>query len=150
MAQRKAKPPARKKPGEKRGAPKGKFKNPPFVATEEQKRAVMILRATGKTQEMIALKLGISEDTLIKHFPHELSEGLEWANSELGGVLYKKAHGGDTKALEMWFDRRGGPEWRKKTGLEHSGLNGAPIQTRDVTKLTDAQVAALAALDDSQ
>jgi AraC-like DNA-binding protein len=134
-----------KKRSDRRGTPKGKgvragnggggkIGNPPFEATAEQREQVCEWAAAGVTQATMAAKLGISEDTLARHFRKELDDGLAVANAELGSVLYKKAKDGDIRAIEQWFDRRGGPEWKKKTALEHTGANGGPIEYRDLTE----------------
>lgn len=157
MAKRPTKTPA-KKP-DRRGCPKGKgtrqggsaargakargkIGNPPFVATKEQREIVIMGSACGRTHAMIAELLGISDDTLTRHFRKELDEGLEVVNARLGNKLYEGALSGDAKKLEMWFDRRGGPNWRKKTGVEHSGPNGAPIEYHDLSdEELDARIA---------
>lgn len=124
---------------DRRGTPKGKgtikrsngskIGNPKFEPTDLQRELVLSHAAVGTPQAIIAEELNISEDTLQRHFRKELDQGLARANSRLGSVLYKGALDGDTKKLEMWFDRRGGAEWQKKTGVELSGPGGGPVET---------------------
>lgn len=151
----KAKPRA-KKPGDRRGTPKGKatgvgkgrggggkIGNPPFEPTEDHRRIVLTGAAFGTPYPIIADEIGICEDTLRKYFRRELDEGLPRANARLGGVLYKKAEAGDQKAIDSWFDRRGGSEWKKKSALEHSGPDGSPIEYSDLSEEElDARIAA--------
>jgi hypothetical protein len=154
-------PPKSKKPTtnavkkiDKRGCPKGKgtragkggggrIGQPPFKATDKQRELVLSHAACGTPRHIIADEIGISEDTLTRHFRKELDDGLPRANARLGGVLFKAAEKGDMRALEQWFDRRGGAEWKKKTALEHSGPNGAPIEYRDLSdEELEARIAA--------
>lgn len=122
-----------------------KLGRPSFEPSEEQRQMVMILAAAGHIQKMMAARLGINVDTLRKHFRAELDEGTDYANSALGEVLYKKALSGDIKAIENWFDRRGGQPWRKITGSEHAGPDGAPLRIvadarRDLSHLTEEEL----------
>ena len=129
-------------------APPARKGRPPFVATDEQRKRVMILAAAGHTQATVADRIGLNVDTLRKHFRAELDEGTDFANAALGEVLYKKAIMGDTKCIENWFDRRGGSEWRKRTASETSGPDGGPIQVsatarRDMSLLSTDEIEAL-------
>ena len=120
---------------------------PSFLATDGQRKMVMILCASGHTQATMAVRIGINADTLRKHFRAELDEGTDFANSALGEVLYRKALTGDVKSMENWFDRRGGAKWRKRTASETSGPDGGPIQIaatarRDMSHLSTEEVEA--------
>lgn len=115
----------------------GKIGNPKFEPTDQMREQVLSHAAVGTPHPIIADQLGFSESTLTKYFQKELAQGLPTANATLGGVLYKGALAGDAKKLEMWFDRRGGPEWRKKSGVELSGPNGAPIRHEELSKPSD-------------
>jgi hypothetical protein len=128
-------------PGVRSSGPtqKGRIGNPPFVATDEQRDKVVLLAAVGTLQRLIADELGISVDTLERHFRAELDEAAVRANAKVGKTLFEGAIEGDAKKIEMWLDRRGGPDWRKRTGLEHTGANGGPIEYRD---LSDEEVEA--------
>ena len=110
---------------------------PPFVATDEQRRLAMIFAAAGHTQKTIAAKLGISIDTMQRHLKTEWDEGRGFANSMLGEVLFKEAMKGDVQAIREWFDRRGGPEWRRRVASEHSGPDGSPIRLEPVPPRRD-------------
>ena len=111
----------------------------------------MVMSAAGHTQATMAGRIGINVDTLRKHFRAELDEGTDFANSALGEVLYRKALSGDIKAIENWYDRRGGSGWRKRTASETSGPDGGPIQVaatarRDMSHLSTEEVEAFARL----
>lgn len=120
---------------------------PPFVSTEQQRKLVMALCAVGHTQETMAVRIGVNVDTLRKYFRTELEEGTNYANAALGEVLYRKALGGDVRAIADWYDRRGGSAWRKITGSEHAGPDGAPLQLiatarRDLSHFTEDELEA--------
>jgi DNA-binding CsgD family transcriptional regulator len=132
----------RRAPARRRGG------NPPFEATNEQRKMVMMLAAAGHTQKTIATRLVISVDTLQRHLKSEFDEGRDFANSSVGETLLKMAlRGDDVRAIDSWFDRRGGPEWRKVTGHEQSGPGGGPIRLsaeprRDLSHLSEEEIEA--------
>src|SRR5579883_3170244 len=123
---------------DRRGCPPGagqftrengsKFGNPEFVPTDEQRRATMLAAAAGHSQETIAARLNISLSTLKRHLLAEFNEGKGYANGCVGEVLLRAALAGDVKAIDSWFDRRGGPHWRRITGHEQTGKDGGPIR----------------------
>lgn len=115
----------------------GKIGNPKFVPTDEQRALVLSHAATATPYPIIAEELKIGESTLKRYFAKELEQGLPRANSRLGGVVYKEALAGNLRAVEMWFDRRGGVEWRKKSGVELSGPNGGAIRHEELSMPAD-------------
>lgn len=127
--------PAKSK-SDRRGTPKGKatrpgrgggrIGNPPFVATDEQRATIEQLSAVGTPHWLIAEELRISEDTLTRHFPHELERGLMRINARIGSQVAKAALEGDKASRFFWLKTRGG--WKERTVLEHTGENGAPIK----------------------
>jgi hypothetical protein len=122
-----------------------------FIPTQKNREQVSLWAAYGKSQEWMANKLKISEDTLLNHFRKEIDEGIEYANSELGGVLYMEAKKGNIRALEQWFDRRGGHKWKRITGQEHSGPEGGPIRYTEMTdEELDARLKQLTSEDGSE
>lgn len=125
----KAKP---KRKADKRGAPGGRFKNPPFVATAEQRIRVEAMVAAGAQQWLIAEDLGLSEDTLQRHFRPELDEGKHRAISKIGGSMVQKALNGDQDAAKFVLARIGG--WKSTTAVENSGPNGGPMQHEVTTR----------------
>lgn len=128
---------------DRRGAVKGAQNGQvPFVPTQKQREFVELQSAYGTPQEkMAAHKIfhsrefpdGISMITLTRHFRKEIDSGIEVANAQLGGVLFLEAQKGNVRALEQWFDRRGGAAWKRKVAQEHSGPDGGPIRYSDLT-----------------
>jgi hypothetical protein len=110
----------------------------PFVPTEKQREFVALEAAYGKSLEWICNHLPgakgqLCEQTLKTHFQKEIDEGVDYANAQLGGVLFAQARAGNVRALEQWFDRRGGTTWKRKVTQEHSGPDGGPIRYSDLS-----------------
>jgi hypothetical protein len=76
---------------------------------------------------VIALKLGISRDTLDRHFKAELADGRFDAVAHIGGKLIQKAMAGNMTAMIFYLRTQG--KWN--TRIEHTGLDGGPISTFD-------------------
>lgn len=137
-AKPKAKATAAKKRADKRGAPKGKgtisgkkvnggrIGNPPFKPTDEQRIQVEAYVAAGAQQWLIAEYLGISTDTLQRHFAVELEHGTARVNAKVGSSIVKKALDGDADFMRFYAARRAG--WKTTTAVEQSGPGGSPIQ----------------------
>jgi hypothetical protein len=106
----------------------GRIGNPPFQATEEQRIQVRTL-AKVCSQEMIATQLGISTDTLQRHFRRELDMGKAEAVSTIGAGLLKKAMDGNLTAMIFYLRTQG--KWN--TRVEHTGVDGGPIRTYDLS-----------------
>jgi hypothetical protein len=127
--------PSGRKPGETRGR-----KAP--VITEPMRQQVLMLTAMGATQTTIARGLKISVDGLQRHYRYELDNGISEANSKVAGALFKSAMGGNVTAGIWWEKTRAGK--REVSRHEHSGVDGAPITTFDLSGLTPDDRKALA------
>lgn len=93
----------------------------------------------------IARSVGISHDTLRKHYRDELDLGTVKANTAVAQSLYKKATGDGTSSVTaaiFWLKTRAG--WRETVALEHTGANGGPIEVKRASDLTDDQLADIA------
>jgi hypothetical protein len=106
----------------------------------------LILASCGHTQKVIADRIRVSVDTLQRHLKSEFDEGRDFANSSVGETLLREAMRGDVKAIAEWLDRRGGPEWRKRTASELAGPGGGPIRLsaepprRDLSMFTEEEL----------
>lgn len=93
---------------------------PEFKPTDEQRRFVTLCTMGGINHEQIAKTIGISRNTLEKHFREELDNAAAEANARVVGVAYEQAVSGQHPAMTMfWLKTRLG--WREKKELEHSG-----------------------------
>ncbi len=90
----------------------------PHQPTDAQRQTVQLHSMVGTTQEMIATILGISQDTLARHYRRELDIARDQANAAIGGALYKKAIAGDTTAMIFWMKTRA--RWRETLDLTNS------------------------------
>lgn len=101
----------------------------PFEPTEPQRELVRLMASYGVPQERIAQAVGVSENTLRKHFRFELSAGQDVANAQVVKTLYRMATSGDCPAATIfWVKARLG--WKEKAEIEVSGAGGAPITVK--------------------
>lgn len=61
-------------------------------------------------------------------------------------VKYREHVPPDTTAMIFWLKNRQPEKWRDRTHHEHTGKDGGPIQTLDLSKATDEQLATLEAV----
>jgi hypothetical protein len=95
--------------------------------TDENKRIVKMLAAVGVRHEDIAAKLDISSDTLVRKYKKELDEGRVDANAAVAQTLFQQAKAGNITAAIFWLKTRA--QWKENHVIEHTGLDGGPIQT---------------------
>lgn len=112
----------------------GRIGNPPFEATEEQRVQVRTL-AKVCSQPMIAEIIGVSTDTLQRHFRKELTIGKAEAVSTIGAKLLQKAMDGNLTAMIFFLRTQG--KWN--TRIEHVGADGGPIRTFDLSGYSTEQ-----------
>lgn len=139
------KPPAKARARkDRRGASKGRFGNAAFKPTAEQRIRVEAMVAAGAQQWFIAEDIGISIDTLARHFPSELEHGKHRALSKIGASMVTNALNGDHDAGKFVLARIGG--WKQTTAVEQSGPDGGPIvylndpPRRDLSHLTEEEL----------
>lgn len=84
----------------------------PHVPTDKSRAEVAALTSFGNTQEEIAGYIGISVDTLAKHYRDELDNSVVRANAKVAAKLFRKAvDGDDIKAQIFWLKTRA--RWRE-------------------------------------
>ena len=105
---------------------------PPHKPTDEQRKQVETLSGFGIPQVDIAREIGIHDETLRKHYRHELDSGVTKANSRVAQGLYKRAIEGSDTAAIFWLKTRAG--WKETTVTEHSGKIGIEKITRNIVK----------------
>lgn len=87
--------------------------------TSDTRTKVNVLASVGTPQDQIALVIGISKNTLIKHYRKELDTAMIMANAQVGKSLFQQAKNGNTAAAIFWLKCRAG--WVDKQQIEHSG-----------------------------
>jgi hypothetical protein len=120
----------RRKPGAK-----------PIPISQDDRDTVTRLAAVGTRQEVIARILKISVDTLQRRFRAELDCGLDEANAQVAGALFSRALAGELGAMVWWEKTRAGH--RDVTRHEHGGLDGKPIELKDMSEHSDEDLAIL-------
>jgi hypothetical protein len=96
---------------------------PPFKPSPEQRRQVETLSGFGITLDQIALIIGCSKPTLIKHFSRELALGDAKATARVAQSLFQKAVNGDVASMIFWMKIRA--KWSER--IEHVGEGGRPL-----------------------
>ena len=104
---------------------------PPHQPTPDQRHIVQLHATIGTPQEDIAKVIGIDPKTLRLHYRDELDLASAKANAVVGGALFNKAKAGDTTAMIFWMKTRAG--WKETHAVEHTGKDGGPIKTEDVS-----------------
>lgn len=103
--------------------------------TDETRKLVRNLSAVGTRYKDIALKLGIVDDTLVKHYQKELDEGRIDANASIAQGLYAQAKNGNTTAMIFWLKTRAG--WKETQAHEIGGVDGQPLNSPVIIIGTD-------------
>lgn len=117
---------------------------PPYVATDKDRKQVLIMAGIGLTQEQISKILGISDDTLRKHYRDELDTAEARMNAQVAQNLFSIATSkgqGAVSAATFWMKTRA--QWRETNRTELSGVNGGPIQTEskiDLSHMTQEEL----------
>ncbi len=110
---------------------------PPHAPTSQQRKMVESMSAYGIPQDDISKVIGISIDTLAKHYREELDTATAKANAKVAETLYRQATNADNPrsatAAIFWLKTRGG--WKETSVHEHGGIGGGPIQTQEVSAL---------------
>lgn len=123
------------------------------VPTDETRAQVFALTSFGVPQDEIAQFVGVSDDTLRKHYAQEIARAATDRNAEVAAFLFRSANGSTLKegasysdclkASMFWLKTRA--RWRETNNLELSGPDGGPVQVLDVAKLSDAALAEIVA-----
>jgi hypothetical protein len=93
--------------------------------TDATKKQVEKWSGEGVSQDHIAIMLGISAPTLVKHYRFELDCGRAKAHCKMAGKAFSQAMSGDTTLIIWWTKTQ--MRWKEDRGIELSGPNGAPI-----------------------
>jgi hypothetical protein len=108
----------------------------PHVPTDKTKGEVAALTSFGNTQEEIASYMGISVDTLARHYRDELDNSVVRANAKVANKLYRKAiEGDDIKAQIFWLKTRA--RWRETDHKDDDKSLSGAIVSKLIDKLVE-------------
>lgn len=79
---------------------------PAHVATEQNKRVVVISKAMRLNMEDIALILGITTETLNKHYSHELAVGKSMCDLKASDALMRGIAKGDPALIKYYMNNQ--------------------------------------------
>lgn len=142
-----------KRPDDARGTPAGagtvvpahggRIGNPPFQPSDEQRSKVRTYAKTFPVhgEHFIARLIGVSRDTLRRHFADDLELGRAEMLASVGSQMITRALNaesesakGDLDAQKFILARLGG--WSTK--VEMTGKDGRPMETVDLSGMTPA------------
>ena len=110
-------------------ATKGKKRGPKArVFTPEEREKVKQLVALGTSHRVIGKLLMCEPRTIRSNFREEIDEALATINAQIGHGVVARALSGDNAASFFWLKTHGGPEWKEKAIIEHTGKDGGPIK----------------------
>lgn len=128
-----------------RGAPAGRFGQPAFVPTDEQRQKVRTYAKTfpPHANHYIARLIGCSRSTLERHFADDLELGRAEMLASVGSQMINRALNADAETVKGDLDaqkfilaRLGG--WTTK--VEMTGKDGRPMETVDLSNMSPAQL----------
>lgn len=102
-------------------ASRAKAGRPAHEPTDEQREAVRVMAACGVRHDAIAAIVGVSDETLRKHYGHELAHGNAEVIRDVANALIARALGEGPDAVnaqKFFLERRGGPEWRQNQSVD--------------------------------
>lgn len=123
----------------------------PFEPDDKQRLSVEIMAACGLPHPHICSQIinpstgkPIDPKTLRQAFRSELKKGMETANGMVVQSLFKKATGTGAQSVTaaiFWLKCRAG--WKPVEGVEVTGKNGAPIESKSTGSVDEAGVRAI-------
>ena len=118
----------------RRRRPKKKPKpigRPPHKPTDVFRRQVLEFKGMGMTHDQIGKMIGVSDETLRKHYDYELNIADAKMNVNVANNLYTMAtdpeHKSAVTAAIFWLKTRGGDPWREIKRTELTGKDGKPL-----------------------
>lgn len=106
----------------------------PYEPSDKERKQVTLMAGIGLTHDQIASIIGISDETLRKHFRVELDTAEAQLNARVAQNLFNIAtsdKSGAVAASIFWMKTRAG--WRETNRQEITGPNGGPLQMQAVT-----------------
>jgi len=111
---------------------------PAFKPSENDRHRVMMLVVCGIAPDRIAGYLGISKQTLYRHFAGELENGNDMANAAVADSLYRNALEGMVSAQIFWM--KAIAKWNNKEVSDVGAFGAVEAEAEEVT-LSDREMA---------
>ena len=111
----------------------------PTKRSPEREQAILNALRLGNTRRNSAAYAEISDDTLARwmdadaEFRGAVTKAEADAEARFLGQIAKAAADGTWTAAAWWLERRRHEDYRKRDGVELTGRDGGPIESRDVT-----------------
>jgi hypothetical protein len=86
-----------------------------FIPTPDQQHAVACMVSVGTPHDVISRAIGVSERTLHRHFPHELTNGKAEIHAAIGKSITAMALAGDKTMMIFYAKAQMG--WRERTSV---------------------------------
>jgi hypothetical protein len=119
----------------------------PTKRSPEREQAILGALRLGNTRRNAAAYAEIDHATFYRWIETDATfrDSVEKAESDAEarflGVIAKAAHEGTWTAAAWWLERRRHEDYRKREGVEITGRDGGPIESRDVTNtLSDSDL----------
>ena len=113
--------------------------------TDEMKAQVFALSSFGVNQNEIGKFVGVSDDTLRKHYSAELAKASVDRNAEVAAFLFRSASGSTIpegasysdclKAAMFWLKTRA--QWRETNQINHVSEDGSMSPTTIILSAAD-------------
>lgn len=101
----------------------------PYIPSDHTREQIARMQEIGLTHDQMGAILGVSADTLERHYKAELAQGHSRMTYNVANNLYRMATGtdkGSVAAAIFWMKTKG--RWRETNRLEHTGPDGGPIE----------------------
>jgi hypothetical protein len=110
----------------------------PHIPTDETRAEVRRL-AKVVSQDAIAAIMDVSIETIRRHYKKEFDQGKAEAVAKLGAEVLTQALNGDKRSRNFYL-RTQGARYGWSSKIEITGKEGGPIETVDLSRLTDEQL----------
>lgn len=113
-------------------------KKPHIKWNQEFADKVEHLAALGMTQEDVGKILGVSLDTIYKHYNDSFGKGKAVARAKVANKLFEKAMSGDSASIFFYLKTQAG--WRETQHVDHTSSDGTMASPLKLTvEYVDAQ-----------
>lgn len=110
---------------------------PPYEPTDQHRNTVKIMSAGGIPADKIAQAIGLSKQTLYRHYKKEIQTAALEANAAVVASLYKLATKGNVAAAIFWLKTR--MKWSEHSSQEESETKTLKRYTVELVPKSDVE-----------